>query len=296
MVPVPDSVYTALNGGKVIKGFGTTKRKAALSKEIYSVLNSAVDKDGKFDPALIPEGENKAIFAKLGTDLNRIGEKMWADQRKYNPELGHIDNYLMRYKGLNKKAIHNNQKEFKERLQSQYNFSYEQASELTDAILDNGEINDISAAADQAFSVTKGGIVPGSHRKRSLNMSEDPVFDEFMDQDLFSNLSTAVKSAARYTAHQQYIGKDGAVVARLLQDMKNEGVSEAEVNEVARRMKDYLDAESGNYKRPQTKLGKQAQRLQQHVMLVTTLGALPCLLYTSPSPRDRQKSRMPSSA
>ena len=26
------------------------------------------------------------------------------------------------------------------------------------------------------------------------------------------------------------------------------------------------------------------------------LGALTCLLYTSPSPRDRQKSRMPSSA
>ena len=25
-------------------------------------------------------------------------------------------------------------------------------------------------------------------------------------------------------------------------------------------------------------------------------GATPCLLYTSPSPRDRQKSRMPSSA
>ena len=25
-------------------------------------------------------------------------------------------------------------------------------------------------------------------------------------------------------------------------------------------------------------------------------GKLPCLLYTSPSPRDRQKSRMPSSA
>ena len=25
-------------------------------------------------------------------------------------------------------------------------------------------------------------------------------------------------------------------------------------------------------------------------------GYLPCLLYTSPSPRDRQKSRMPSSA
>ena len=29
---------------------------------------------------------------------------------------------------------------------------------------------------------------------------------------------------------------------------------------------------------------------------VLTMGARPCLLYTSPSPRDRQKSRMPSSA
>ena len=32
------------------------------------------------------------------------------------------------------------------------------------------------------------------------------------------------------------------------------------------------------------------------VTLVSRRGVLPCLLYTSPSPRDRQKSRMPSSA
>ena len=31
-----------------------------------------------------------------------------------------------------------------------------------------------------------------------------------------------------------------------------------------------------------------------HLLLVA--GYIPCLLYTSPSPRDRQKSRMPSSA
>ena len=31
-------------------------------------------------------------------------------------------------------------------------------------------------------------------------------------------------------------------------------------------------------------------------LTVTALGDEPCLLYTSPSPRDRQKSRMPSSA
>ena len=31
-------------------------------------------------------------------------------------------------------------------------------------------------------------------------------------------------------------------------------------------------------------------------LLGTAIGLLTCLLYTSPSPRDRQKSRMPSSA
>ena len=34
----------------------------------------------------------------------------------------------------------------------------------------------------------------------------------------------------------------------------------------------------------------------QAATLAGALGAARCLLYTSPSPRDRQKSRMPSSA
>ena len=35
---------------------------------------------------------------------------------------------------------------------------------------------------------------------------------------------------------------------------------------------------------------------QVDVKMTLTSPACPCLLYTSPSPRDRQKSRMPSSA
>ena len=52
---------------------------------------------------------------------------------------------------------------------------------------------------------------------------------------------------------------------------------------------DIVDEESF-FDSPQVELGK----------LIKGTGAsfyeLPCLLYTSPSPRDRQKSRMPSSA
>ena len=40
-----------------------------------------------------------------------------------------------------------------------------------------------------------------------------------------------------------------------------------------------------------TRLGEWNQRFESYPDLIR-----PCLLYTSPSPRDRQKSRMPSSA
>ena len=38
------------------------------------------------------------------------------------------------------------------------------------------------------------------------------------------------------------------------------------------------------------------QSLVYELEQVQTMGPYTCLLYTSPSPRDRQKSRMPSSA
>ena len=38
------------------------------------------------------------------------------------------------------------------------------------------------------------------------------------------------------------------------------------------------------------------KRIKPNAIILAELELWPCLLYTSPSPRDRQKSRMPSSA
>ena len=46
----------------------------------------------------------------------------------------------------------------------------------------------------------------------------------------------------------------------------------------------------------QEKLGMVPNVLKAHAFDIDKLNAFTCLLYTSPSPRDRQKSRMPSSA
>ena len=52
---------------------------------------------------------------------------------------------------------------------------------------------------------------------------------------------------------------------------------------------------SGSLEQAVKKVGKNVKVMLQKSVLATT-GIRSCLLYTSPSPRDRQKSRMPSSA
>ena len=271
LVSVPDKVWAQFKPGKRIN----TKDKQEISEQVYAQLNQAVV-NGKFDPNLVT-GPQAAAIRQLGTELNRLSDKMHADQKKYNPELGYLNNYLFKYKSLNKKAVEKNANKFQQLLQSEYKYKPAEAKELTDQIRDNPEIYNI----DDAFSVVRGGIVPGSHRSRSLNMSENPAMQDFMEQDIFANASTAAKSAARYTAHQDYIGKNGEVVSQLLDDMAQEGVEPETINKVARQMQDYLDAESGNYKRPTTDLGKAAVRLQKNFMMLTTLSGLPLATVSS---------------
>ena len=272
LVPTPDNVWQQFKPGKRIN----VRDKQQISDDIYKQLNEAVDKDGKFDPQKIV-GPNKQAVLKIANDLNVLSDRMYKDQKKYNKDLGYINNYLYKYKSLNKKSIEAEPNKFQQLLQSEYKYSPAQAKELTDQIRDNPEIYNV----DDAFSVIKGGIVPGSHRKRSLNMSENAAFQDFMEQDLFANVSSAAKSAARYTAHQDYIGKNGQVIAQLLDDMAQEGVDGDTINKVARQLQDYLDAESGNYKRPTTDLGKAAARMQKHFMMLTTLAGLPLATISS---------------
>ena len=274
MVPDPKAFYQSVKGQ-----FGLVKDsdKIQISDNAYTAFNKAVDKDGKFDPNLIPENTpNRAALQELGKQMATLGDQMYNDQKRHNPELGYIQNYLMRYKGVNKGAVNKNKAQFIQALQKN-GYSLEDANNLTNEIIDNNEVNSI----EEAFSVTKGGIVPAAHRKRALNMSEKAEFQDFMERDMFANIATAAKSAARYTAHRDFIGQNGAVISKLLDDMQAEGVPEAEVNKVAKQMKNYLDAESGNYKRPQTDVGRAAQRIQKNIMMFTTLSSLPLATISS---------------
>ena len=277
MVSIPQQFYSVMNDGKKFSGAD----KARISDQVYNSLRNAVNKDGKFDPALVPEGKHRQMIMKLGAELNTLSDKMYSDQKKHNPDLGYIKNYLFKYKTLNKRAVHHNRKGFEKLLVDRYKINPAEAKELTDRITDDVNVGDI----DEAFSVVKGGIVPASHKKRSLGLSEDAAFKEFMENDIFANVSHAAKSAARYTAHRDFIGKNGAVVSKLLDNMQKElgdgPEAQAQVAKVASQMQDYLDAESGNYKRPQSEFGKKAQKIQKHAMMLMTFSGLPLATFSS---------------
>ena len=281
ILPIPDNVFNILSGGKKL----TNTAKAALSDQIYTTLRGALNQKGTLDLRKLPRNTpNRQVYIELAQKLKQASDAMYSDQKKHNPKLGYINNYLLRYKSFDKGAIHRNRPEFQRLLMEQYKMSHAEAAALTDAITGNENVNTI----DEAFSVTKGGVTPGSHQSRTLGLSENAAFQNFMEKNLFTNVSNAAKSAARFTAYQEFIGKDSAKLNERLQQMQDEltqshgeEVAKQMTNKVAAQMQDYLDAESGNYKRPTTEAGKNLEKIQKNVMLWTTMAGLPLATISS---------------
>ncbi len=275
MVSMPEKIFSAFNGGKRANRF----KRGEISDKIYNTLNNATDPDGNFNPDLIPDTDpHKATYIQLQGELNRLANKMHADQSKHNSSLGYLKNYLQKYKSFNKKAIVRNRHGFIQALKQEFpNMTDAEAANIADSITNNTEINDIGEALD----ATQASANPGSHKKRTLALSEKDSFKEFMENDIFANVSAAAKSAARYTAQQEYTGKNNSNIERLLQDMQDEGVDPDTVDKVAKQFNDYLLAESGNYKRPTSEAGKKLQTIQRNFMMVTTLAGLPLATVSS---------------
>ena len=274
MVELPERFFSGFNNGKVT----TRGQREQISRQVYDQLQAAIDPETKqFNPDLIPEGPHKQAILALQRQLDTLGNKMYQDQAAHNPDLGYQHNYLTRYKAFDKKAIHDNRPRFIKTLMDEFGFSEADAAQLTDAITDNDNVDDLAAALD----VTEAAGKPGSHKQRSLNLAEKEAFQDFMEKDLFRNVNAAAKSASRYTAYQEYVGENHSVINRLLADAEAEGVDPNVINKIAAQMDSYLQAESGNYKRAKSDAGKKLERVQKNFMMVTTLAGLPLATISS---------------
>ena len=264
-----DNLYVELNEGKPV----SRADKIILSNEFYKTVQAAQDAKGNLDPNKIPEvsagGLKKATVLGLVKKLDALANMMYNDQKNHNKDLGKINNYLLTYKSLDKGAVSKKRDLFIKRLKEVYGLDHKTATALTDEII-NGQSN----SAGEAFSLVKGGFTPGAHRKKSFRLSEKKEFQEFMEQDLLANAANAAKSAARYVSYQNYFGNNNSNLDKMYDQMQREGLTQEEVDEIAFRMKNYIDSESGNYKRPTTELGKRLEAVQKNFMLFSTLTGL----------------------
>ena len=280
---------------KILAKFGRNdKRKSRIefSEKYYEAYQKALAKAQRenreidFDTDL--EGEllqYKDEFIAFKHLLDEVGNDLWQMQAVHtldefgNPTLGVVKDYLSKYKSFNKEAIESNRASFESKLVSVYNMTPDMAKELTDNILrTDGAVN----LEDVGFSITsRAKFTPGAHKRRTLGLSEKAEFKEFMENDLFTNVSNAAKSAVRFTAIEEYVGTNNEKINYRLDKIQQELIDSGNytedqarerVDRLAYELKDYFDAESGNYNRIESPILNWAQK---NLLFVTTITGLP---------------------
>ena len=271
-------------------GRNLKKAERDFSNKAYAAYDAALDENGDLDWNRLEGTKFEADIPQL-KQLNRkiqaMTDKLWLDQSAHNPELKKLKNYGWRVRSVDKVRVESDPQGFKNDLITLFNLDDASAQKLTDTMVDSNDITDIS----DAFSLLEeGGFKPSAHKGRTLNMSDNHQFaSKWLSNNLFYNLGNSAKSAARYTSYQQFIGDNNSKVNELFQKMEDELIAAgtdrdeaaALVDQKARMFRDYLDAESGNYKRPKTQLGKNLQRFQKHIMFYTTVAGLPLATLSS---------------
>tara|TARA_X000001382_G_scaffold46234_1_gene31247 strand:+ start:182 stop:4438 length:4257 start_codon:yes stop_codon:yes gene_type:complete len=226
-------------------------------------------------------GQNPTALSAFSKTLDRTSNRLHEMQKKHNTKLGYLNHYLSRSKTFDKAAIAADKGKFESLLIQHYGFTPNKAKETTEAILNQSGINSIWDVGDVgSFSVTsKAKFTPKNHQERTLGLAENPAFSEFMEGDIFTNVSNNAKSAIRYTVLEEFVGADNKKInlrlAKIERELMDSGMTAKEAsdatNKYAYDMKNYFDAESGNYKRNMSPAMVWAQKNLLFVTMITSL-------------------------
>ena len=121
-------------------------------------------------------------------------------------------------------------------------FKESELQPLYDKIANNEDATD--------FSMVEGiEYVPGSGKNDITALSSRKGFEMFANEDILQNAINAANQTAKYTAYTTYFGAGGKHIDYLLQQMKEDGISQEERAKVAYHAKNIIDAGTGNYNR-----------------------------------------------
>ena len=229
--------------------------------------------------------ENSAALKDLIDRLYQVDRKMYegvtlAQATANVPPIGDLQDHIFRSKSFLKSAISANKEKFINLLMVEKGLTVEEANGVTNTILDNPEINTL----DEAFDLTKGGITPKTHKRRSLDIADNKAFSEFFENNLFDNLENSMKSAARYMTTTRFVGPNSSLLTSMFDKIQREFTegledgsadqlsAEADVNDIARLTRDLINADSGNYKRIESDVLRGTQKALTLTGVLTMLG------------------------
>lgn len=222
-------------------------------------------------------------FRPLIMKLNETSRKMleaqnrsWmAGARKAKPKFKAIDNYLLRFKNIDKVKLEQNRGDFVSKLKDIYGMPEADANQLVTDILE-GKLDDPTRDNDAIFNIMSKGFHPAASKKRTIGMSEEPALQDYFEQNLRNNLDASFSSAARFEAYHTYVGKDKWKLNQMLNQMQSEGLSSEQVDEIAFHMERYFQSESGNYKRPpKGSMGDRFLQAQKNLLTFSLFTSLP---------------------
>lgn len=227
---------------------------------------------------------NSAQIKEFVRALYAVDEKIYEDitaRQKLAgvPIIGNLQDHVFRSKNLRKDAIAANKDLFTKLLTQEYGIDPADAAELTDILIDNAE----AYTLEDAFDLTKGGAIPQSVKRRTLNLSDNANFDQFLEQNLFDNLDRGMKGAARYMTTLKFLGPNSKLINSMLSKVYFELRGDAEVGSdreveaketmelLAANLTDLINADSGNYKRIQSDAIRGAQKFLTLAGVITML-------------------------
>jgi len=233
---------------------------------------------------LISKDAMKNVWQELAEAQNNMSQSMLASQNfwwmkntkkgeKATPKFRNLNNYLMKFKAMRKDEVGKQRGKFEQLIRSEYGMSASQATELATRILEKEPLDGID---DNVFNLLHQGVPATAAKKRTMALSENPKFKEFFHSDMFHNQHEAARSAARFETYHKMIGKDNWRLAKLLDDAQSDGVPKNIVDELSMGVQSYLEAQSGNYKRPAPgSWGERALGVQKFALTWSLLTALP---------------------
>jgi len=190
-----------------------------------------------------------------------------------------LNNYFGKFKSLRRDVIGKRRGDFETLLRSEYGMSAQAANDLTTKILEGQPLD---GHDDNVFDLIAKGVPQTSAKKRTMALSQNPKFSEYFHQDIFHNFKEATRNAARFETYHKFVGRDNWRIAQMLDKAAQEGVPQAELNMMAKTIQNYLEAQSGNYKRPpKGSYGERALGVQRFVLMWSLFTSLPLAALSS---------------